>query len=163
MSFTTQADPNYYQPMDFGDDLSPREVPVKMGGKNYVLKEASAAAVCQYRNAITAAAKMGPDGKPTAFGNVADAEPLLVSLCLFEVRDGKQLPVPLIQVRGWKNSVTSKLFERVQKISDMVGGDEETADTIREKMDKLQEKLNDLERNGTPAKKEQPQTTDSSA
>jgi hypothetical protein len=54
-------------------------------------------------------------------GSVADAEPLLVSLCLYEVnKDGKRLGnVSLPTVLGWPPRVVRALFDRAKQISDL--------------------------------------------
>src|SRR5690606_9047229 len=71
--------------LDF-DDLTPIELPVKYKGKNYVLREADEGAATQYRNLTIKAARM-EDGKITGMDGVADAEPFLISLCLYEARE----------------------------------------------------------------------------
>lgn len=123
-------------------DLQPVEISVTIHKKHYILKEASGGAVCTYRNAILKAMKPGPDGKPTAMEGLADAEPLLVSLCLVERKevDGKAVdqPVSLAQVRAWPNRVQKTLAERVKQISDLEEAAPDTAATLEEKMAELQ-------------------------
>ena len=72
-------------PMDFPAD-SLLEVPVTIAGKKYLLREALADHVYQYRNAIGRSPKFD-DGKLTNMGNISDAEALLLSFCLLEVLD----------------------------------------------------------------------------
>jgi hypothetical protein len=67
------------------ETLAPVEVPVKIGSGRYVLREASGDAACRYQNAVLKTTKLGPDGRPTDINGLADCEPLLVSLCLFEI------------------------------------------------------------------------------
>lgn len=95
------------------EDVAPLTVPVTIGKDEYVLKEASGDAACRWRNAQLRAARM-VEGKITGVGDIADTEPLLVSLCLF-TREGK--PVPLATVRAWPNRVQKALFERAKAIS----------------------------------------------
>lgn len=99
------------------DDLTPIELPVSVAGKRYVLREATEAAACQWRNAMMQATELGSDGKPTRVRNLADTEPLLVSLCLFTAEEGK--PVPVATIKGWPARVVKRLFEKVKDVSDL--------------------------------------------
>ena len=70
--------------LDF-DDLAPVTVPVTLGKRKYLLREASEDAACKYRNASLAGAEISNvSGQVTVrrVGSMADVEPLLVSLCL---------------------------------------------------------------------------------
>jgi len=98
------------------DDLTPIEIPVRIQGKNYVLREASGDAACRYRNAVLACAQLTPEGKAVSVRNLADVEPLLVSLCLF---DEKGNPVSVNQVRKWPARVVKALYEKAKEISDL--------------------------------------------
>lgn len=136
------------EPLNF-DDIALIEIPVKIGSKRYVLREATGDAACKYKNAQMACAKFNADGKPAGVGNMADTEPLLVSLCLFEVDDQGQplkTSVPLQTVRGWPARIQKALFEKVQAISQLEI--KETKETLTEKIDRMREQLGRLE-NGT--------------
>ena len=128
------------------DDVLPVEVPVQYGGKAYLLKEATGDASCRWRNAALKTAKLGPDGKPVSLEGVADLDPLLVSLCLFEP-DGKPVPLPVI--RSWPARVQKRLYEKAKSISQLGdAGDGDGADTaegLETKIAELREKLNRLE------------------
>lgn len=105
------------------DDITSVEVPVSIGGKKYVLREADGDAACKYRNALLRSTKLGPDGRPSSIDGMADAEPLLVSLCLFEVYDDKgqekrRLVLPST-IRSWPARVLKALFKKVRDISDL--------------------------------------------
>jgi len=103
--------------MDFGD-ITPIEVKVRIQGKNYVLREASEAVTCRYRNAQVRCAHVAPDGKATKVeGPIADTEPLLVSLCLFEEDTGA--PVDQKVIMQWPSRVVRQLFDKVKEISDL--------------------------------------------
>lgn len=117
--------------IDLGD-LQPIEVPYKLGGKSYILKEASGDAVCKYRNALMKSAKMGDDLRVTSVDGIADVEPLLVSLCLFEVTEKGHRPVSTADVRAWPNRVQKALFEKVKEISDLE--DKEAKERYRERV-----------------------------
>ena len=133
--------------LDFGE-LNPAEVDVKIGGREYVLREASGDAACKYRNALLKATKLGPNGKPQSLDGVADSEPLLVSLCLFEkYRSGdeiKERPAILPQVRGWPSRVQKTLFDRAKKMSGL-DESEKTKEQIQEQIKELRKKLEELD------------------
>lgn len=113
------------------NDLSPQETPVTYLGKSYILREASEGAACQYRNAILRSTKLGADGKPTSIEGLADAEPILISQCLYAAdKDGgirttpngdpdpKSL-VPLYTVRSWPSRAVKPMFNWVKRVSDL--------------------------------------------
>ena len=101
--------------LDF-DDLVEIEVPIKVKGKDYILREASSQAACAYRNAMIRCTTLGPDGRATRMDNIADTEPLLVSLCLFQT-DGK--PVDLGTIRSWPTRVVTALYDKAKEISSL--------------------------------------------
>lgn len=112
------------------DDLALIEVPVSIGDKRYLLREASGNVACKYRNALLNCTVLGPEGKPQTVRNMADVEPLLVSLCLFQLLeqpDGtvKERPAQLADVRGWPNRIVKALFERAKEISELDEEEEE--------------------------------------
>lgn len=132
------------------DDLEPVEHKFTFREKEYILCEASGDAACKWRNALTQAAKIGPDGRPVALGAVADTEPLLISLCLFEdVEEKGQHKRKNVQqsvIRSWPNRLQRRLFDTIQDISELV--EKETPESIREKINSLQERLEELEKAG---------------
>ena len=101
--------------IDLGD-ISLIEIQYTIGGVDYILKEASGDAACQYRNALFKDIQLGPEGKPSKIGNMADVEPLLVSLCLFNP-EGRKIAVD--SIRKWPNRIIKQLFEKVKEISDL--------------------------------------------
>jgi len=113
------------------EDLAPIEVPVRMGGKRYVLVEASEDAACKYRNHTTGCARFENGRMVGLSGPIADVEPLLVSLCLFELYDHqgetRRRPVTLNQVKGWPARVVRPLFERAKEIGGLQEEDDPTA------------------------------------
>lgn len=125
------------------DDLTPIEIPVSIGKKSYTLREASAGAACRYRNFMLSCGKLGPDGKPISLGDMQDAEPLLVSLCLFESNeDGKEIPVSLPAVRSWRHRIVSDLYRKAKEISGLDRPD--TEDELVKQIDLLQKQLDEL-------------------
>lgn len=115
-------------------DLEPVVILVTIAGKKYRLHEASGGAVCAFRNAMFANTKLSPEGKPETFGTMADADPVLVSKCLYEILpDGKsEGPVHVNQIRAWPNAILRKLSAKVKEISDL--GDEETVEVLEKRI-----------------------------
>lgn len=146
-------------------DLTPVEIPVTIGGKAYVLREATEAAACTWKNTAISKARVR-DGKVESLGNLADQQPLLVSLCLFEqgeAEGSKEKAVSLQTVKSWPSRVVSALFEKAKDISKL-GEDEapETVGSLDEKINTLMEKREKLmgEQGGdTYAKNSQDGTT----
>lgn len=102
-------------PIEF-TDLSPVEVKVTLNGQPHVLVEPSEHAVTKWRGVAISAAKLS-DGKVSGIGSsMADAEPLLVSLCLFHITESGRIPVPEAVVRGWPHRVVDTLFKRIKQI-----------------------------------------------
>lgn len=102
-------------PMTF--DLAPIEVPVVIGGTNYILREASEGGSSAWRNATIAAAKM-VDGKVVGLQGLAESQAVLIHHCLYEATDrGKQVPTHTI--RSWPSRITTWLFEKAKEISDL--------------------------------------------
>lgn len=114
------------------DDLTLQEVPVSIGGKRYILREASGEVACRYRNRMLESTEFGGDGKPMKVKGMGDLEPLLVSLCLWEADDaGKPArPVPESVIRAWPSRVVKRLFAKAKAISDL--GEEATQDAPKE-------------------------------
>jgi hypothetical protein len=113
------------------DSLTPIEVAVEIEGKAYTLREASGDAACKYRNAQLERVEMGPEGKPSRFHGLADLEPLLVSLCLFNDENGKQVNINTI--RSWPSRILKPLFDKAKEISEL-GEEEETIEDLQKKL-----------------------------
>jgi len=96
------------------DDITPIEESVHIGGADYVLCETSGDAAVRYDNARLACYEY-QDGKLTRVHDLANLEPLLVSLCLFQA--GVQ--VPEATVRAWPSRVQRALYDRAREISGM--------------------------------------------
>ncbi len=110
-------------PMDFGAAIEANKLDVTIAGEKYILAEATGDAAVKYRNQAIAGAKM-VDGKVTGFRNVADVEPLLVSLCLWKLTDdGRLSAVTEKTVRSWPSHYQKDLFERAKSISNLDDGD----------------------------------------
>lgn len=126
------------EPMEF-DDLEPIVVPVTLTREGrkvpHLLKEASEDAAVKWRNAAMKHARYGESGRIETLPSVADCEPVLVALCLFEVLpDGSHRAVPESIVRQMPSRVVSKLFERARKISGL--DDEETEEVLARRIER---------------------------
>lgn len=126
------------------EDLEPRQEEVPIDGKKYLLKEASGDAACKWRNALLKATKLSPDGKVATMDGMADTEPLLVSMCLFEMGDNGGLKVvSLNKVRNWPHRVQRALFERAKEISELhEAGD--SIEALEKQVEVLQERISKL-------------------
>ncbi len=126
------------------DDILPQEVPVRIGKKDYVLREPMGDVAAKYRNAVTNCTKM-EDGNVVGLRGFGDIQPYLVSLCLFEVlADGtvKNVSVALADVRGWPNRIISDLFDRAEAMGGLEPKQDEAA--LAKQIAKLQRKLDKL-------------------
>lgn len=119
--------------LDFSD-IDPIQLVVKIGEFKYILREASADAAVKYRNIAIGASRF-EEGKIVSISGAADAEPLLVSCCLFLLKpdekgttvimeDGKpvkysEYPVPVSTVRTWSNRIVGPLYKKVKEISEL--------------------------------------------
>jgi len=116
-------------------DLSLIEIPVTIGERAYILREASGDAACKYRNALLSCTDLDPNtGKPVRITGMANVEPLLVSLCLFYEDTGASVPLGVI--KSWPSRILKSLFEKTKDISDL---GEETDEEELEKAIKLVE------------------------
>lgn len=84
-------------------------------GKKYTLREADGAAARRFNNAKTNRIKF-TGGKPSAFEDIGDLEPLLVSMCLF---DSKNKPVHQSIIEGWPSKVVRRLFDKCKEMSEL--------------------------------------------
>lgn len=134
--------------IDF-DDLKRIEIPVKLEGKRYILREATAEGARQFRNLATAAYRL-TDGKLSGLQGSGDVEILLISLCLFEVYSevvngiavDKFRPVIALQIKNFPSRVTKYLFDTAKEISEL--GEKDTVDSLEKQIKALQEKLDGL-------------------
>lgn len=76
------------------DDLEPRVVPARVGGRLYGVHEASADAAAKWKRETVRGATRHEDGRVTGLDGAAAAETYLVSLCLYELEPVKEGDVP---------------------------------------------------------------------
>lgn len=165
------------EPLVFDEaDLSCFEVPVKLGKTLYNLREASGGVATKYRNATMRGMRV-EDQKVVGMDGIADAEPLLVSLCLCKTddkgatlfdRNGNPITVTLGFVQALPSRIQKALYAKVREISP--GLDEkETKEALNKRLADTQKKLELLEKEGGESmedaelKKQQSETTDTSS
>lgn len=100
---------NVLPELDFRD-LQPQSIPVPIGKECYRLFEASGDAARVYRNSVLRSTKLGPDGKPVSVEGLADAEPLLVSKCLYKADGDFNVPT---DGNGWPTDPTKLVHQNV--------------------------------------------------
>lgn len=124
------------------DTLDLREVSVSIAGKSYTLREANGEAARRYRNTVLKAARLGPDGKPVSIDGMADAEMVLINQCLID-ESGRMTPIAVLG--GWPSHILKKLFARIQQISDLKDGEEDTLEGLRKRRARLAKELADTD------------------
>lgn len=109
------------------DTLSaePTRLQFTVGGRNYLLREATGDAVVKWRNAVIKASRLAKEGNTLLAGEgLADTELLLVSLASrmldpadgsVVTKDGKEVVVPVDTVRGWGYPIVQTLFDRAKQ------------------------------------------------
>ncbi len=121
------------------DDLTLIELPVSVKGVKYVLREASGDAAVRYRNKLLDGTTLGPEGNVVKVIGMANVEPFLVSLCLF---DEKGRPVKCELIRSWPARIQKALFEKVKEISEL--DEEQDLDTLIKQQAEIDKKIRDL-------------------
>jgi hypothetical protein len=152
-------------------DLTLREVSVEVDGppkRSFILRECKEGDAVRYRNEQMRAAKMH-EGKLVSLDGVANVEPLLVSMCLFELEEQEdrttqeivttERPVTIAEIREMPPRFVKQLFEKAREISEL--GEQETIASIEARMEADRKKLVQL-RGEDPAKNGQSSTPASS-
>jgi hypothetical protein len=119
------------------DDLEPRCERFAMGGEQYVLREPTESAAVRYRNALAKATKFGPDGKPVGIGDIASADPVLLSDCLFRVTDRGEQQVSTDEILKWTARRVKPLLARLKEMGELE--EKDTPESLGEKIDRLKE------------------------
>lgn len=115
------------------DDITPIEEHVFVGGVDYLLRETSGDAAVRYDN-VRLDCYEYQDSKLVKVQNLANLEPLLVSLCLFSTGG---LPVCEATIRAWPARVQKALYIRAREISRM----NEPAASLEKQIEVLQKQL----------------------
>lgn len=128
---------------DFSDDGF-KEVDFKIGKEIYKVREADGDASYKYRNKIIGCTELGADGQAKSVKDIADVEPFLISMCLFDAA-GKL--VPATTIRKFKATVCKRLYELIKEISELddgttddIAGLEKQLASVKEKLDKAKAK-----------------------
>ncbi len=137
-------------------DLALIEIPVTIGDKKFILREAMEDAACQYQNALFHGMILGESGKPVKIRNMADTEPLLVSLCLFDAELNTN--VSLETVKALPSRIVKDLFNKAKEISGIDEAD--TRESLRDEQEALNKRIKALD--DAAAKKVPSITTDGS-
>lgn len=129
-------------------DITPIELPVTIGEKKYVLREADEETAAIFSNARLKGVQLD-DGKVTGLPeDLAGVQSLLVSRCLFPYNvDGKaaNTPVPRDVVKSWPSRIVKPLFEKAKEISELDEGEEtlegllKQQEDTKKKIDKMKE------------------------
>lgn len=121
------------------------EIPVEIGGRKYVLREADGHTAAKYRDTITKSVKM-TRGQVSGIGGIAEAEPLLVSMCLFAEDDegGYTRKISLDTVKRWPSRIVKSLFTKAQEISGLKEEDD-SLEGLKERRRELDEQIQELE------------------
>ena len=125
------------------EDLAIREVPATIGGKEYIIREASGEAVAKWQTAQTKGMKLDKTGRPIELGDgAARAELELVAQCLWEkYEDSKgtqqERLVPMVVLKDWGNRHIRKIFKIAQEISEL---EIDTLERLEEQIKELQER-----------------------
>jgi len=100
-------------------DIVHEDVHFKLRGRSYVIREATADAVRQYRRAISKAVTVGPEGKPSNVdtGAIGDTDILLVSLCVFDASGAGTQRVTEAEVLTWPFRAQEKVYKKVREMS----------------------------------------------
>jgi len=105
--------------LDFGS-LEAIEIPIELSGQKYVLCEADGNAGCAYRNALLKSADITGKGEVGKVRDLANVEPLLVSMTLFQVMpDNSRKPVSEATIRSWPARIVTKLYDKAKEISEL--------------------------------------------
>ncbi len=153
------------EPMKFSLDTI--QIPVEIGDKEFVLREASGDTACKFTNARMACGQMGPDNTIASWRNIADTEPLLVSLCLFEIERGEdgsitqEKPTQISQIRKWPSRITKELYDKAKEISDIDTNDD--LESLLKQRTEIDEQIEKLQKKDETAKKPETDTTDGSS
>ena len=132
--------------------LAANEARVRLDGRPYVLREASAATTIRFQQRQAAGLKYGEDGKVVGWQGDGMHEPEAVAACLCLADDaGNPIPngdgfktVPLKELLSWPGRVQERLFERLKEISPELAP-VETAESLRRQIARLQARLDRLE------------------
>jgi hypothetical protein len=120
------------------------EVPVKIAGESYSLREADGETAATWKSARAASIRF-VKGEMVGTKGLGDLQAVLLSGCLFRVlEDDKECGVSKKTILKWPEKVSSALYDRAMEISGLSEkGDD--LETLREQRSKLDEQIEELE------------------
>lgn len=147
---------------------TPNSFDVEIDGKNYLLKEATAADAKTYRSSAMKSFRFGEEGNPESIvgEGLAEAEVLLVSMCLYEKvvneasGETNLSKVGKAKISSWPSRVVKALFDKAKEISDM--DEDSDIDGLIKQRDKLDKQIKKLQEKEETRKNSQGTTTDGS-
>ncbi len=141
--------------------LKPVRIPVKYDGQLYLLLELSESGKVQHQDHITSKLIIGNEGKPVGTrGGIADADALLLSLCLCETegldesgqpalkrkKDNSVVMVDKKKILSWPSRLVDQLTDKAKQISGLTK--KKTRAEITREIENLQKELEELDRGG---------------
>lgn len=127
------------------DSPEPIEIPVSIGGKKYVLREASEASAKKYEDYFVTRTRYNEEGKVAGLGEVSGGKALLVSLCLWEMKELngtlQRFPVNETTVLNWPSRIVGPIFEKAKEIS---GINQESEEALARRIERDQKKLTSM-------------------
>jgi len=131
---------NYLEPIVFAS-ATLNEVPITIGEKKYIMREASGDAATAWRNAKVDAIKLSPSGKPVGAKGIANSDPALLARCLFDCENNR---IPLDEIQSWPDKIQKTLVERLLQISELSTSEvEKSMKKFLDEMDKVEACLPD--------------------
>lgn len=139
------------------DSLEVIDVPVKYGGKKYVLREASGDTGRKFNDARTKCMHF-QDGGVSGVEGVGGLPIYLLSMCLFETdEDGVVQPkrhVTQEALKSWPERVIQPLFMKAREIGEL---DQDSLESLRKQYKELGERIAKMEED---AVKNEPKSTE---
>jgi hypothetical protein len=125
------------------DTLEPLAVPVKHGGKRYILRETVGDQSTKWRNAVLRSMTPNGLGGLTPGPGYPDTDLLLLGMCLHEITPGGEQPVGAEELKQWPTRVIKPLFERVKSASGLEA-EEDTVENLTTRISDLEKRLTAL-------------------
>lgn len=118
-------------------------VPITIGSRKFKLYDASEDAAVKFQNIASRAAKF-TGGELSGIEGAANVEPLLVSMCLWEVKDGQEISISEGEIRKWPSRVVKPIFDKARKISGMDDDRFKTVQDVDKEIGRLQKRRAEL-------------------